>query len=187
MFIWSFTGWWYSPSWWYSGHDCGSSSSVCVDGWFILGAMITLMHHRCAAPPSQSPISLTQARWGCKPAINNTHSTHTLHNVLQVCWGVKNPWFTGGAEKESSSFLQHVRHWGEATSGRGPMHSIWSGLLCAGQQQKSQRKHDNMLLAWLVNWYWRYTIYCISYNGYFISTMICGHFVVLVCRTTKCW
>ena len=42
-------------------HDSGSSSSVCVDGWFILGAMITL-HHRCAAPPSQSPISLTQAR-----------------------------------------------------------------------------------------------------------------------------
>ena len=36
--------------------------SVCVDGWFILGAMIALMHHRCAAPPSQSPISLTQAR-----------------------------------------------------------------------------------------------------------------------------
>ena len=35
---------------------------VCVDGWFILGAMIALMHHRCAAPPSQSPISLTQAR-----------------------------------------------------------------------------------------------------------------------------
>ena len=44
-----------------SFHDCGSSSSVCVDGWFILGAMIAL-HHRCAAPPSQSPISLTQAR-----------------------------------------------------------------------------------------------------------------------------
>ena len=38
-----------------------------------------LMHHRCAAPPSQSPISLTQARWGCKPAINSTHSTYTLH------------------------------------------------------------------------------------------------------------
>ena len=35
-----------------------------------------LMHHRCAAPPSQSPISLTQARWGCKPAINSTHSTY---------------------------------------------------------------------------------------------------------------
>ena len=29
---------------------CGSSSSsVCVDGWFILGAMMAL-HHRCAAP-----------------------------------------------------------------------------------------------------------------------------------------
>ena len=28
---------------------------------FILGAMIAL-HHRCAAPPSQSLISLTQAR-----------------------------------------------------------------------------------------------------------------------------
>ena len=41
-----------------------------------------VMHHRCAAPPSQSPISLTQARWGCKPAINNTHSTHTLHNYF---------------------------------------------------------------------------------------------------------
>ena len=54
-------------------HDCGSSSSVCGDIWFILGAMIAL-HHRCAAPPSQSPISLT-------PAINSTHSTHTLHNV----------------------------------------------------------------------------------------------------------
>ena len=64
------------------GHDCGSSLSVCVDGWFILGAMITLMHHRCAAPPSQSPISLTQARWGCKPATNNTHSTNTLHNIF---------------------------------------------------------------------------------------------------------
>ena len=25
--------------------------SVCVDGWFILGAMIAL-HHRCAASPS---------------------------------------------------------------------------------------------------------------------------------------
>ena len=44
-----------------NGHGCGSSSSVCVDGWFILGAMIAL-HHRCAAPPCQSPISLTQAR-----------------------------------------------------------------------------------------------------------------------------
>ena len=56
------------------------SLSVCGDSWFILGAMIALMHHRCAAPPSQSPISLTQARWGCKPAINHTHSTHTLHS-----------------------------------------------------------------------------------------------------------
>ena len=35
---------------------------VCVDGWFILGAMIALMHHRRAAPPSQSPISVTQTR-----------------------------------------------------------------------------------------------------------------------------
>ena len=63
-------------------HGCGSSPSVCVDGWFILGAMIALMHHSCAAPPSQSPISLTQARWGCKPATNNTHSTHTLHSLF---------------------------------------------------------------------------------------------------------
>ena len=35
-------------------HGCGASSSVCVDGWFILGAMITIMHHRCAAPGVQS-------------------------------------------------------------------------------------------------------------------------------------
>ena len=68
-------------------HGCGSSSSVCVDGWFILGAMIALMHHRCAAPPSQSPISLTQARWGCKPVINNTHSTYTLHSYVEPRFG----------------------------------------------------------------------------------------------------
>ena len=51
-----------------------------------------LMHHRCASPPSQSPISLTQARWGCKPAINNTQSTHALHSHLQ----------------EASEFLLHI-------------------------------------------------------------------------------
>ena len=34
--------------------------SVCVDSWFILGAIIAL-HHRCAASPSPS-LSLTQAR-----------------------------------------------------------------------------------------------------------------------------
>ena len=46
-----------------------------------------LMHPRCAASPSQSPISLTQARWGCKPAINNTHSTNTLHISPTPNWG----------------------------------------------------------------------------------------------------
>ena len=43
-------------------HAAMTELCVCVDGWFILGAMIALMHHRCAAPPSQSPISLTPAR-----------------------------------------------------------------------------------------------------------------------------
>ena len=46
----------------------------CVCWWLVYpGVPWLLMHPRCAAPPSQSPISLTQARWGCKPAINNTH------------------------------------------------------------------------------------------------------------------
>ena len=66
-------------------HACGSSPSVCVDGWFILGAMIALMHHRCAAPPSQSPISLTQARWGCRPAVNNTLSTVVKYEGGLTC------------------------------------------------------------------------------------------------------
>ena len=55
----------------------------CVCWWLVYpGVPWLLMHPRCAAPPSQSPISLTQARWGCKPAINNTHSTNTLHSML---------------------------------------------------------------------------------------------------------
>ncbi|KAK0152869.1 Leukemia inhibitory factor receptor [Merluccius polli] len=40
---------------------CHITDGRCSMGWFILGAMSAL-HHRCAAPPSQSPISLTQAR-----------------------------------------------------------------------------------------------------------------------------
>ena len=39
--------------------------------------------HGCSAPQvcsptrTQSLISLTQARWGCRPAVNHTHSTHS--------------------------------------------------------------------------------------------------------------
>ena len=47
-------------------HDTGSLPSVCVDGWFILGAMTAHAPQVCS--PTQ-PISLTQDRWGCKPAI----------------------------------------------------------------------------------------------------------------------
>ena len=73
MFI-GVSGWWYSPSWWYKlSWQWLLPECVLMAG---LGAMIALMHHRCAAPPSQSPISLTQARWGCKPATNNTLSTY---------------------------------------------------------------------------------------------------------------
>ena len=48
-----------------------------------------LMPPRCAAPPSQSPISLTQARWGCKPAINNTHPPHVHFLMPSVEWHLK--------------------------------------------------------------------------------------------------
>ena len=44
-----FTGRWYSPSWWCTGHDSRSSSSVCVDGWFILGC------HDCSCTPGVQP------------------------------------------------------------------------------------------------------------------------------------
>ena len=35
---------------------------VCVDGWFILGAMIAHAPQVCSPPPAQSLISLTQTR-----------------------------------------------------------------------------------------------------------------------------
>ena len=54
-------------------HDRGSPLSVCGDGWFILGAMIAL-HHRCAAPPSQSNQP--------SEAVNQLSTTHTLHDDL---------------------------------------------------------------------------------------------------------
>ena len=54
--------------------------------WFIPGAVIA-RHHRFTAPPSQSPICLTQAGWGCKPAINHTHSTCHTQRVIQVVNG----------------------------------------------------------------------------------------------------
>ena len=60
-------------------HASGSSSSVCVDGWFILGAMIALMHHRCAASPSQSPIRLRTGE-----AVNQPSTTHTPHTPSTV-------------------------------------------------------------------------------------------------------
>ena len=57
----------------------------CVCWWLVYpGVPWLLMHPRCAAPPSQSPISLTQARWGCKPAINNTHPPHIPNTKLRL-------------------------------------------------------------------------------------------------------
>ena len=37
-----------------SCHDCGSSSSVCVDGWFILGAMIAHAPQVCSPTQPES-------------------------------------------------------------------------------------------------------------------------------------
>ena len=79
-----FTGWWYSPSWWCTGHWLWLLFE-CVCWWLVYpGVPWLLMHPRCAAPPSQSPISLTQARWGCKPAINNTHPPHIPNTKLRL-------------------------------------------------------------------------------------------------------
>ena len=36
------------------GHDRGSSSSVCVDGWFILGAMIAHAPQVCSPTQPES-------------------------------------------------------------------------------------------------------------------------------------
>ena len=60
---------------------------VCVLMAGLSWVLWLLMHHRCAAPPSQSPISLTQARWSCKPAINMTlhiHPPHILNTKLRL-------------------------------------------------------------------------------------------------------
>ena len=45
-------------------HDSSSLVSVCVDSWFILGAMIALMHHMCAAPPSPESSVFSQSDSG---------------------------------------------------------------------------------------------------------------------------
>ena len=53
-----------------------------IDSWFILGAVIAHAPQVCSPTQPQSLTSLTRARWGCKPAINNTHSTYTLHTIV---------------------------------------------------------------------------------------------------------
>ena len=45
-------------------HAGDGSECVCAECWFILWCIDCSMHHRCAARP-QSPISVTQSRWGC--------------------------------------------------------------------------------------------------------------------------
>ena len=75
-------------------HDSGSLLSVCGDSWFILGAMIVPVPQMCSPTQPQTLISLTWARWGCKPAINNTLHSCILKNNLLVSgflqhWQVK--------------------------------------------------------------------------------------------------
>ena len=71
-------------------HDSGSLLSVCVDSWFILGAMIVHAPQVCSLTQPQSPISLTRARWGCKPSTTNTPQSHLRSCCYTECADIQN-------------------------------------------------------------------------------------------------
>ena len=70
-------------AWWYKPSRCYVLPWQCLSHECVWWQLVYPGCHGCSAPQvcsptgTQSLISLTQARWGCRPAIN-----HTLHTLV---------------------------------------------------------------------------------------------------------